>query len=210
MISKKSIISIAIGSVFATTLSTATISMASDDSAIIQFGDKSFMLAQSHQHGQEKGSAQGGDGKYGEGQRGECSKYRHGQDKESGGMMKGGHDYAHMIISHADALKLTDEQLGKITRLHLKNEQEHGQLKQKLRKNMKALKKESMKLDTSDTEVRNLGKQLTAAFNEMIEFHIKERQAIQAILSDDQKNQLKTMKMEHNPHSDQHGRHGDH
>ncbi|SFN09688.1 Spy/CpxP family protein refolding chaperone [Nitrosomonas communis] len=210
MISKRSIISIAIGSVFAITLSNATISMASNDSAIIQFEDKGFMLAQTHQHGQEKGSTQGGDGKYGEGQRGECRKYKHGQDKESGGMMKGGHDYAHMIISHADALKLSDEQLGKIIRLHLKNEQEHGQLKQKLRKNIKALKKESMKLDTSDAQLRNLGKELTAAFNEMIEFHIKERQAIQAILSDDQKNQLKTMKMDHNPHGGQHGGHGDH
>ena len=210
MISKKSIISIAIGSVFVITLSTASISMASDDSATIQLGDKGFMLAEAHQHSQEKGSTQGGGGKYGEGQHSECSKHRHGQGKESGGMMKGGHDYADMIISHADALKLSDEQLGKITRLHLKHEQEHGQLKQKLHKSIKALKKESMKPGTSDAQLRSLGKELTAAFNEMIEFHIKERQAIQAILSDDQKNQLKTLKMDHDSHGDKHGGHGDH
>ena len=210
MISKKSIISIAIGSVFAITLSTASISMASDDSAIIQSGNKGFMLAEAHQHGQEKSSAQGGGGKYNEGQQGEGSQNRCGQDKESGGMMKGGHDYADMIISHADALKLSDEQLGKITRLHLKHEQEHGPLKQKLHKSMKVLKKESMKPGTSDAQLRNLGKELTAAFNEMIEYHIKERQAINAILSDDQKNQLKTMKMDHDSHGDKHGGHGDH
>lgn len=210
MISKKSIISTAIGSVFAITLNTASISMASDDSTTVQFGKKGFMLAEAHQHGQEKGSAQDGGSKDGEGQQSESSKHRHGQDKEGCGMMKGGHDYADMIISHADVLKLSDEQLGKITRLHLKHEQEHGQLKQKLHKSMKALKKESMKPGAGDAQLRSLGKELTAAFNEMIEYHIKERQAVHAILSDDQKNQLKSMKMDHDSHGDKHGGHGGH
>lgn len=226
MINKKSIVSIAIGSVFAITLSTVPISMA--------FENKGLMVAESHQTSQEKRSGQDQGEKHGKGHEDEGGKHRHGQekgkerghgghkekegkddhdkhgDKKHGGMTKHGHDYAHLIIPHADKLKLSDEQLGKITRLHLKHEQAHEKLKQKLHKSMKTFKKNSMKPGTSDAQLRELGKELAAAFNEMIEFHIKERQAVHAILSDDQKNQLKTMKIEHDAHNDKHDGHDGH
>ena len=200
MISKKSIITIAMGSMFAITLGTAPISMASNQSSPLQFENQGSMVAEVHQHGQEKISGQG---------KGKEEDHKHG-DKKSSGMMKGGHSYAHMIIFHADALKLSDEQLGKITRLHLKHKQEHGQLKQKLRKSMKAFKKESMQSSTTDVQLRNLGKEFTNVVNEMVEYHIKERQLVHAVLSDEQKNQLKSMKMEHDTHGDHHGGHGCH
>ncbi len=219
MINRKSIISTAIVSVFAITLGAASIALANNDSTDLQFGNKAFILAQAHQHGQEKGSEQS-----------EGSKHRHGQDKEGGqghkgggghgkdkgendkhgDTKKGGHDYAHMVLSHTDALKLSDEQLGKIVRLHLKNEKEHEQLKEKLKESMQAFKKESMKPSTSDAHLHKLGKDHTDAFNAMVEYHIKERQAIHAVLSEDQKKQLHAMKIDHDSHGDKQGGHGGH
>jgi len=224
MINRKSIISTAIvsGSVFAITLGAASIALANNDSTDLQFGNKAFILAQAHQHDQEKGSEQS-----------EGSKHRHGQDKEGGQGHKGGgghgkdkgendkhgdtkksgHDYAHMVLSHTGALKLSDEQLGKIVRLHLKNEKEHEQLKEKLKESMQNFKKESMKPGSSDAHLNKLGKDHTDAFNAMVEYHIKERQAIHSVLSEDQKKQLHAMKMDHDSHGDKqdgHGGHGGH
>ncbi len=199
MIDTKSIISTVVGSAFIITICIApTISVAESSQAL----DESLMLAQAHEHDQEKGNGQGGGHK--EEKKGDHGKEgksdKHG-GKKSGDMKKDEHDYAHMIISHTDTLKLSDEQLGKIVRLHLKHKQEHEQLKKKLKKNMKAFKKESMKPNTSDAQLQQLGKDHTDAFNAMVEHHIKERHAINAVLSNDQKQQLDTMKMDHDDHS---------
>lgn len=230
MISKKSIITNTLSSVFVITIGIAPFSMASDHPVAIQFENKNLIIAEAHQHGQEKTSTHGSGGKHGEGQQGEGSQHRHGQDKDREGkgghgkgggdkhgekksdsMMQHGHDYAHMILSHADALKLTDEQLGKITRLHLKHKQEHQKLMQDMQKSMKTFKKECMKPGTSDDQLHKLGQDFKNALTKMIEFHIKERQAVHAILSDDQKNQLKTLKMDHDTHDDkQEDGHGGH
>jgi hypothetical protein len=192
MINTKFIISTVVGSAFAISILTVpAISLAESSQSL----NNSFMLAQAHQHGQDKESEHGD----------------HGKDKEEGGKhgdkKSGGHDYAHMIISHANALKLNDEQLGKIVRLHLKHEQEHEQLKEKLKKSMKAFKKESMKPSISDAHLHKLGKDHTDAFNAMVEHHIKERHAIHAILSEDQKKQLNAMKMDHDNQGGGHNHH---
>jgi len=226
MINRKSIISTAIvsGSVFAITLGAASIALANNDSTDLQFGNKAFILAQAHQQGQEKGSEQsegnkhrhGQDKEGGQGHKGGGGHGGHGKDKgendKHGDMKKGGHDYAHMVLSHTDALKLSDEQLGKIVRLHLKNEKEHEQLKERLKESMQTFKKESMKPGPSDAHLHKLGKDHTDAFNAMVEYHIKERQAIHAVLSEDQKKQLQAMKMDHDhdSHGDKQGGHGGH
>lgn len=198
MIDTKSMISTVVGSAFIIAICiTPTISVAESAPAT----DKSLMLAQVHEHGQEKGDDQSGGHKQGEGK----SDKQGG--KKSGGVKKDAHDYAHMVIFHADALKLNDEQLGKIVRLHLKYKQEHEQLKEKLKKSMKAFKKESMKPKTSDAQLHQLGKDHTDAFNAMVEHHIKERHAIHAVLSNDQKKQLDAMKMDHDEHGDDHSHH---
>jgi len=218
MISKKYMLSIVAGSAFAAILGTAPIASADYNPVTTQPLDKSFMLAEAHQHGE----GQGGDSKRGEGQHGEGkgSSGKHGEDKGGGmmggmkGMMKHEHSYAHMIASHADALKLSDAQLGKIVRLHLKHAQEDEQFKQKFHKNMMEFHQESMKPGTDDAALRKLGKDHAEAFNAMIEQHIKERNAVHAILSAEQRNQLKTLKMDHGKHGGSHdtqgGGHGQH
>lgn len=206
MIDTKSIISTVVGSAFIIAFCIAPINSVAESPQAL---DKNLMLAQAHEHDQEKGNGQGGGQKEGEGKGGhgkEGKSDKHG-GKKSGGMKKDGHDYAHMIISHTDALKLSDEQLGKIVRLHLKHKQEHEQLKEKLKKSMKAFKTDSMKPNTSDAQLHQLGKDHTDAFNAMVEHHIKERHAIDAVLSNDQKKQLDTMKMDHDEHDDDHSHH---
>lgn len=197
MIDSKSIISTVVSTVFVIAISTVpTISLAESAQSL----NKSLMLAQVPQHEQDKESAHGSHDKSKEGDS------KHGA-KKHGSMKKDRPDYAHMVISHSDTLKLSNEQLGKIVRLHLKHEQEHKKLKAELKKSMKTFKKESMKPSTSDARLREIGKDQTNAFNAMVEHHITERHGIHAVLTTDQINKLKTMKMQHGDQDSEHNHH---
>lgn len=161
-----------------------------------------------HGHGSH-GEHDGGHGKKGGDHGADKEKGKKHGDKKSGDKQKGKPDYAHMIISHTDELKLTDEQLGKIVRLHLKHDEAHETVKHALQDSMKAFKKESLNPAASDDQLRDLSKAVTTAFNKMAEHHIKERQTLHAVLTEAQKNQLASMKMDHDhDHDDDHGGHG--
>ena len=62
-----------------------------------------------------------------------------------------------------------------------------------------------MKPSTDDVTLRKLGKDQAEAFNAMIEQHIRDRNAVHAVLSADQRNQLNTMKMDHGMQGGGHG-----
>jgi len=121
-------------------------------------------------------------------------------------MRHGGRSYAHMIATHADELELSDAQLGRIVRLHLKHAQEHKQFEKRIRKSMRQLHHESMKPSTDDATLRKLGNDYVEAFKAMLEQHIRDRNVVNAILSADQRDQLKTMKMDHGMHGGGHGK----
>ena len=226
MLSKQSISFVTIGS--AMIFGTASIALANNESAPNQSENRTLTLAQAHQHGQEKESGQGGGSKHTEGHQGEGNKHGQGHSNQSGhgghgegkgghgdkkghGMKKHNHDYAHLIIAHADTLKLSDEQLGKIVRLHLKHEQEHERLKEKVKKSMKAFKKASMNPGTSDAQLSKLGKDHTDAFNAMVDFHINERKDIHSVLTEAQRKMLESLKLDHDHDGhDSHGGYGDH
>jgi len=156
----------------------------------------SLVLAQAHEHDDKR----------------DKSKKRKRKGHQDG---HGGHkhktknnNYAQMITSHADALELTDEQLGKITRLSMKATKDHKEIKQKLLKGMKAFHKASMKPDTDIASLRRLGEEHVAIFNEIVEQHISERQAVHNTLTTDQMNKLNTMNMQHD--DDQDSKHDHH
>lgn len=195
MISRKSMLSIVVVFTAAVTLGTSPIASADSNLVAFQSQDRGLMVAEAHQHG--KGKDDGG--KHVEGN---CCGGMMGDMK---GMMEHEHSYAHMIASHADELKLSDAQLGRIMRLHLKHAQEHEQFKQKIHKSMMEFHIESMKPGTDDATLRKLGKDHAEFFNAMIEQHIRDRNAVNAILSADQRSQLKTMKMDHGMHGGGHG-----
>jgi len=203
---KKSMISIFIGSICAVVLGTVPIASAENNSIAAQSVDNGFMVAEAYQHGVHADSKD------------QCA-----QKSKSGGMMGhtrgrmrhgGGYSYAHMVASHADELELSDAQLGRIVRLHMKHAQEHKQFKRRIRKSMMQLHHESMKPSSDDATLRKLGNDHIEAFKAMLEQHIRGRNVVHAILSSDQRNQLKTMKMHgmhgggHGKHSSKHGRHG--
>ena len=204
---KKSMSSIYIGSICAFVLGTVPIALAVNNSIAAQSVDKGFMVAEAHQHGVYADSKD------------QCS-----QKSKSGGMMGhmrgrmrhgGGYSYAHMVATHADELELSDAQLGRIVRLHMKHAQEHKQFKRRIRKSMMQLHHESMKPSTDDATLRKLGNDHIEAFKAMLEQQIRDRNVVHAILSSDQRNQLKTMKMDHGmhgggygKHSSKHGKHG--
>ncbi len=192
MINKKSIISTAVVSAFIITIYTIPTVSATESTFTPKTLNKGFMLAQTqaHDHSEDKGHKS--KHKQGKSHKGSHSGNKHGKN----------HSYAHMIISHADALALTDVQLGKIVRLHLIGTQKHQNTKQKMRKNMMTLHKISMKPDTDDATLRQLSNEHTDVFNAMIEQHISERKAVHNILTPDQIDKLKTMKMNHGMHGD--------
>lgn len=207
---KKSMISIIVGSAFAI-FSAVPIASAANNAYAMQFMDKSFMVAEAHRHGEGQGGGKPGEGQHDEGKGGDGKR---GEGKDGGGMMgemkgmmKHDYSYAQMVASHADALKLTDTQLGRITRLQLKQAQEHEQFKQKIHKGIMEFHKESMKPGTNDATLRKLAQEHADAFTAMVEQHIKDRNEVNAILSAEQKSQLKAMKMDHDMHGGGHGQH---
>jgi len=117
------------------------------------------------------------------------------------------HSYANLIATHADELNLSDAQLGKFIRLHQKHSQEHKQLKKKMHQSMKSLHHAGMKPSTDDATLRKLGNEHVEAFNATLEQHIRSRNVVNAILTAEQREKLKTMEMNYGKHGGHHGGH---
>jgi len=117
------------------------------------------------------------------------------------------HSYANLIATHADELNLSDAQLGKFIRLHQKHSQEHKQLKKKMHQGMKSLHHAGMKPSTDDATLRKLGNEYVEAFNATLEQHIRSRNVVNAILTAEQREQLKTMEMNYGKHGGHKGGH---
>ena len=75
---------------------------------------------------------------------------------------------------------------------------------------MKAFTKASMKPGTSEAKLRKLGTEHAEAFNVLLEQHINERKAVHDVLTAEQINKLKTMKIHHAKHDDQESSHDYH
>lgn len=164
---------------------------------------QNILVAEAHQHGQDKENEHS----HGKDKTSKHSHQKSEKNEHQHDMMEDKHDYAHMIIFHADALKLTNDQLGRLVRLHLKHEKEHKKIKEKLKESMHAFKKAKMDPSSTDEQLLSLGKDHANAFNAMVEHHIQERRAIHNVLSADQKNQLNTIKMNHSAHDAKDGGH---
>lgn len=198
MISKKSIDSTVAGTVFLSALIAPPAISASGSVLTAQVSNENFMLAQAHEHDEDKG---------------EKSKHKKDDHKKSNHDNKHGgkdKDYAQLIVSHADALALSDAQLGKVTRIHLKYTTENKKAKQEAHKNMQAFIKASMKPGTSEAKLRELGAAHAEAFNVLVEQHIDERKAVHDVLTDEQITKLKSIKIPHDEHDDNHESGHDH
>jgi len=113
---------------------------------------------------------------------------------------KGGHhhSYAHNVAVQAEALGLSDEQLGKIIRIHLKEDPDaHDRLKKKMKESMKAFRKAVTQPSVDEAALRKLGQDFVDSFNEMVAHHVEERKAVLSVLSPEQIEKLKEIKTEH-------------
>ena len=124
--------------------------------------------------------------------------------KSSRYMSRGKHSYAYMVTMYADKLDLSDAQLGRLIRLHKKHSHEHKEVKKKIRKNMMKLHYAGMKPGTDTAFLRKLGDDHLDIFKAMLEQHIRNREVVNTILTVEQKNKLKSMKISNSNHSCQH------
>ena len=113
-----------------------------------------------------------------------------------GGMMHRMKDYAHTVLMHAEALKLSDEQLGKIVRIKMRHQKAHQDLMERLHKSMMSAREGMMDPSAEEAGIRKAGKEHAEAFEAMIEDAVKERNEVNAVLTPEQRDQLKSLKKE--------------
>ena len=207
-------LSILIGALFAIPATTATAVSPATDTSIRQGAASHLILADAHQHqGHQGGSAgqghSGGSGHAGHGQGG--GKGRHGGGDgysgpggygkgDKGNMEHHGHppSYAHSVAMQAEVLGLSDEQLGKIVRFHLKEDkQAHERIKQKMKESIQAFREAITDPAVDDETLRKLGQAPVDSLNEMIKYHIDERKAVRSMLTSEQIGKLKEVKSDH-------------
>ncbi|MBE7526567.1 MAG: Spy/CpxP family protein refolding chaperone [Burkholderiales bacterium] len=219
-------ISLIIGALFAIPAATATASSSLTGTAAQQRDASYLVLAEAPQQADQirerkgQGQGQGDSGHGGHGQ-GDQSKQNEGKSGHGGGDSHSGghgdhgkgdkdhhhhhghnHSYAHSIAKQADALGLSDEQLGKVVRMHLKEDkQAHERIKQKMMESMKAFRKAVGEPATDDETLRKLGQAHVDSFNEMVKYHLDERKAVDSILTPEQIGKLKDIKSGHDHHN---------
>lgn len=98
--------------------------------------------------------------------------------------------YAHMVLSKAEKLKLSNEQLGSIMRIHLEHKKIHKDLMKELHGSMVDAYKGLMNPATEDDAIRAAAKEHADALNEMVEHALKQRSEVNSVLTEEQKNEL--------------------
>lgn len=211
-------LSILVGALFAIPAATATAISPVAVTSIQQGEAATLVLAQAEQH---QSQSRKGEGKgQGYSNKSDHDGHDHGdQAKQEKGKCKGknknkdgskeGHDhgdkgghghhsYAHNVAEQAEVLGFSDEQLGKIVRVHLKEDPKvHDRLKNKMKESMKAFHKAVADPAVDEETLRKLGQKHVDSFNEMIAYHAEERKAILGILTPEQIEKLKVIKTGH-------------
>lgn len=196
-------LSLLISALFAIPAATATAVSPVAGTAAHQGETGYLILAEAHQHQGSEGTEQryASDSGHAGHEQG-CQGHSGGSGGYSSGHggkdQHGHHGYAHSIVMQAEALGLSDEQLGKIVRLHLKEDtQAHERIKQKMMESMKAFRKAVGEPATDDETLRKLGQAHIDSFNEMVKYHLEERKAVRSILTPEQLGKLKSVKSGH-------------
>ena len=102
--------------------------------------------------------------------------------------------YGDVVLRHMDVLKLSDEQIGRILRIHEENQRKIKELGRKLRELRKFAYELFLNPASDEPAIRKVGKDHNAAFDELVDTALKSRAAINAVLSPEQLSQLKSRK----------------
>ncbi len=119
---------------------------------------------------------------------------QHKMQKMHGRMKHHMKSYADVVIKQAEALGLTDEQLGKIVRIRMAEKKSRKELMAKLHKSMKKALDGLRNPAVDDAEIRKTGAAHAADFDVLIDAALKAREKINAVLTPEQRTKLKAMK----------------
>lgn len=109
--------------------------------------------------------------------------------------------YGDVVLRHINELKLSDEQVGKIARIHRENQIKVEGIARKLRESRRTAYELFLKPASDESVIRKAAKDHTAAFDELVDTALKSRAAMNDVLTTDQLNQLKSFKVEpRHPH----------
>lgn len=134
---------------------------------------------------------------------GDSEKLRHLLANLPGNGHRKHESYGDVVLRHIDTLKLNDEQVGRIERIHRENQARIEEIAKTLRETRHAAYQHFLNPASDEAAVRKAAKEHTAAFEELVETALKSRAAINAVLTPDQANQLKSLKLESKPSHDQ-------
>src|SRR5690606_6692987 len=110
--------------------------------------------------------------------------------------------YAHMVLSKAEKLNLSDNQLGSIMRIHLNHKKVRKELMKKLHNSMVEAHKGLMDPSIQDDAIRAAAKNHIETLNEMVDNALKERSEVNNVLTKEQKDKLISMKKKHKMEDD--------
>jgi len=103
--------------------------------------------------------------------------------------------YADIVLQFANDLKLSDEQIGKITRIHQAAQKSMEELGPKMHDSVKATHEVLLNPASDEAAIRKTAKEHTNLFNEVVETALKSRNEVNAVLTPDQLKQLQTKKV---------------
>jgi len=102
--------------------------------------------------------------------------------------------YAQVILGHATELKLTDDQIGKITRIHQESQNQTQALGKALRDSMRETHEIFLNPSADEAGIKEKAQAQTSAFNAFLEAGLKSREAVNGTLTPTQREQLKSLK----------------
>jgi len=104
--------------------------------------------------------------------------------------------YADIVIKYANELKLTDEQIGKITRIQQSSRDEMQKFAPKMLESHKAVHELFLNPASDDAAIRAASKERNKVSDELLEMKLKSRDDINKILTPEQLKQLQSKKVE--------------
>ncbi|MFN5744545.1 MAG: Spy/CpxP family protein refolding chaperone [Methylococcaceae bacterium] len=106
-----------------------------------------------------------------------------------------GHEsYGDMVLRQIDVLQLTDEQIGRIFRLHQANQHNIMAIARRLREATQWAHAMYLSPARDEAAIRQASRAHTAAFEELVETALKSRLAITTVLNTEQKARLLAIK----------------
>lgn len=103
--------------------------------------------------------------------------------------------YADVVLKFAGELKLSDAQIGKITRLHQANRQKMDELGPKMRESLKATHETFLNPAADEATIRKVAKEHSSVFDQLLETNLKARAEINAVLTTEQLKMLQSQKV---------------